>query len=138
MAAAPVPVRDSAKLALDALLVNVKLPDAVPVAFGVNFTEYGADCPAAIVTGRVSPEITNSLLLEFAADTVTAAPVAVRLPLNVAFDPTATLPKLRVVGEKDNCPEAPPIPDSGMLRAAFEAFDVSARFPVTAPALVGA
>ena len=86
----------------------------------------------------MSPEITNSLLLEFAAETVTAAPFAVRLALNVLFDPTTTLPKLKALGEIDNCPEAPPAPESGMLRVVFEAFDVIARFPVTLPALVGA
>jgi hypothetical protein len=86
----------------------------------------------------VIPEITNSLLLEFAAETVTEAPVAVRLPLKVLLDPSATVPKLSELGEIDNCPEAPPVPDSGMLRVAFEAFDVIARLPVTLPALAGA
>jgi hypothetical protein len=78
------------------------------------------------------------LLLEFAADTVTAAPVAVKLPLNVLLDPTVTLPKLRALGEIDSCPDAPAVPDSGMLRVAFDAFDVIARFPVTLPVVVGA
>jgi hypothetical protein len=78
------------------------------------------------------------LLLEFAAETVTEAPVAVRLPLKVLLDPTVTVPKLSELGDVANWPEAPPVPDSGMSRVAFDAFDVIARLPVTLPAVVGA
>ena len=69
---------------------------------------------------------------------VTDAPVAVTLPLNELLDPTVTLPKLKALGEIDNCPDAPPVPDSGMFRVVFDAFEVIARFPVTLPVIVGA
>jgi hypothetical protein len=37
--APPVPLKACVKLELDALLVNVRVALAVPVAFGANFTE---------------------------------------------------------------------------------------------------
>lgn len=98
----PVPLSDSAVGAFVALLVKVRLADAVPVADGVKVTVNPSDCPAARVTGKLIPESTNSLLLLLADDTVTEALVALRLPVKGEPDPTATLPKLNMVGETES------------------------------------
>lgn len=77
-------------------------------------------------------------MLMLAELTVTEAPLAVRLPLSAELDPTVTLPKLRVVGDTAKVPAAVPVPESGMLSVEFDAFDTTARFPLSAPAPVGA
>ena len=89
------------------------------------------------VAGSEIPESTNSLLLRLADETVTDAPLAFRLPLSDEFDPTTTLPKLRLVGDTANWPAAVPVPESAMLSDEFDAFDATARLPLAAPALVG-
>jgi hypothetical protein len=69
---------------------------------------------------------------------VTDAPLAVRVPLSGELDPTATLPKLRLVGETANWPAAVPVPERAILSGEFDAFDTTERPPLTAPALAGA
>ncbi len=68
---------------------------------------------------------------------MTAAPLAVRLPLSAELDPTVTLPKLRLVGETANVPAAVPVPESATFSGEFDAFDTTDRFPLAAPAMVG-
>ena len=70
--------------------------------------------------------------------TVTEAPLAVRLPLSAELDPTATLPKLRLVGDMANWPAAVPVPESAIVSGELDAFDTTDRLPLAAPALVGA
>ena len=77
-------------------------------------------------------------MLRLADVTVTEAPLAFRLPLSDALDPTATLPKLRLVGDTANWPAAVPVPESAILSGEFDAFDTTDRLPLAAPALVGA
>ena len=77
-------------------------------------------------------------MLRLAEETVTEAPLAVRLPLSGELDPTVTLPKLRLVGDTANVPAAVPVPESAMLSVGFDAFDATDRFPLAAPAPVGA
>ena len=91
-----------------------------------------------MVVGSEIPESTNSLLFRLAEETVTEAPLAVRLPLSGALDPTTTLPKLRLVGDTAKVPAAVPVPESGMVSVGFDAFDATERFALAAPALVGA
>lgn len=69
---------------------------------------------------------------------MTAAPLAVRLPLSDELDPTVTFPKLRLVGETANVPAAVPVPESPMLSGESDAFDTTDRLPLSAPVLVGA
>jgi hypothetical protein len=133
-----VPVSDCAVGELDALLPNVSVELAVPEAFGMNVTVKGTDWPAGIVTGREIPESTNSLFVPLAVETVTDAPVAVKLPLSEVLAPTVTVPKFSVAGETDNDPCANPVPESGILNGEFEAFDTSERLPLIAPETVGA
>ena len=50
-----------------------------------------------------------------------------------------TVPKLREVGLALNCPAVEvPVPESGMVRVGFDAFDVIVTFPLAAPVVVGA
>jgi hypothetical protein len=57
----------------------------------------------------------------------------------VCLLPTATLPKLRLVGFDVSVPEtAAPVPERGMFNVGFDAVEVSVTVPETAPAAVGA
>ena len=73
-----------------------------------------------------------------AAEIVTCAPLALRLPLSAELDPMATLPKLRLAGDTTNCPAAAPAPVNGILSGELDAFDTIDKLPLTAPALAGA
>ncbi len=123
---------------IDALLEKVKDAELAPLCCGVKVTVKGADWPAVRVAGREIPESTNSLLFRLAEETVTEAPPAVRVPLSGELDPTATLPKLRLVGDTANVPAAVPVPESAMLSVGLDAFDATDRFPLAALALLGA
>ena len=48
--------------------------------------------------------------------------------------PTARLPKLKLVGFDPRAPTATPVPDSGMVKVGFEAFEVMVTLPLAAPA----
>jgi hypothetical protein len=136
--AVPEPVSDSVVGGLVALLVNVRLPVAVPLACGANVTVNAADCPAVIVAGSVIPESTNSLLLALAEEIVTEAPLALNVPLSAALDPTVTLPKFNVAGDSDNCPGVVPVPESVTPSGEFDASETTDKLPFTVPALDGA
>ena len=69
--------------------------------------------------------------------TFTGPPLAVTLPLSVDPLPTATLPKLRLVGDTVSCAADVPVPESATLSVAFDALETIARLPVAAPAAVG-
>jgi hypothetical protein len=107
-----VPVTDSAADA--EALVNNTLPLAVPLLCGVKVTEYDALWPAASVFGSEIPESTNSELLLEAEEIVTLAPLALTVPVLLTLDPTVTLPKDALVGDRLNCPAAVPVPVKGM------------------------
>ena len=96
------PVRASIVGEFEALLANVRLALAVPVAVGVNVTVKLAEAPAAIVFGNVIPDNTNSPLLLEAPETVTDAPIAFNVPGRAEPEPTVTLPKSRVSGDTDS------------------------------------
>jgi hypothetical protein len=76
-------------------------------------------------------------LFRLAEETVTEAPLAVKLPLSDEFDPMVTLPKLRLVGDTANWPADVPVPESAILSVELDAFDTTDRLPLAAPALVG-
>jgi hypothetical protein len=86
------------------LLAKEMVPDAVPVAFGVKLTLNVLLVPDAIANGNVSPVIVYSLLVELADDTVTLAPVALKVADLVVLRPTTVLPKLNDVGFTASCP----------------------------------
>jgi len=52
--------------------------------------------------------------------------------------PTVTLPKLRLVGFDPSDPGATPVPDNGIARVGFDAFEVTVTLPLALPAAAGA
>lgn len=83
------------------------------------------------------PESANSLLLRLADATVIEVPLAFNDPPSVERDPTVTLLKLRAAGDAESCPTAVAVPESGIASDVFDAVEVTVRFPLAAPALVG-
>ncbi len=144
-AAVPVPVPLSATataaFAVE-LLVIANEPVAAPATVGAYFTVSDAVCFGFSVNGKVTPDIVKPEPLSEGALTVTAAvPVEVKVTGNVALDPTATLPKFRLVGLTVNSLvlEAVPVPlrlTAVLLCLAALLLRVSA--PVAALAAVGA
>ena len=51
--------------------------------------------------------------------------------------PTVTLPKLRLVGFDPRVPAVTPVPERGIVRVGFVAFEVIVTLPLTLPADVG-
>jgi hypothetical protein len=121
-----------------ALLVNVIVALTAPVVVGVKVTVNETLLPAAIVTGSESPLTWNAELLVLTAVTVTLAPLAESVPDVVPLVPTTTLPTASVVGLTLSCPTAAvAVPDNGMVRVGFDAFDVIVTVPLKVPAVVG-
>ena len=98
-AAVPEPVTDSTVGEFAALLANAKLAVVAPLACGAKVTVKGRLCPAEIVVGRDTPLTVNSGLLLLAEESVTDEPPAVSVADSFWFEPTATLPKFRLVGD---------------------------------------
>jgi hypothetical protein len=44
------------------------------------------------------------------------------------------LPKAKLAGVTANCPAGVPVPDSGIFRVGFDAFEATARLPLALPA----
>jgi hypothetical protein len=64
-------------------------------------------------------------------------PVLVTVSDMVCLTPTCTLPKLTLLGFDARGPAEAPVPDRGMVKLEFDAFDVMVTLPLTAPAAVG-
>jgi hypothetical protein len=117
------------------LLVKVSVALAAADTCGLKVTVNEALWPAGMVTGSERPPTLNTELFEFAAVTVTFAPLAVRLPDAVPLVPTTTMPRPSVVGVTANCPVAPvPVPDSAIVSVGLEAVEVIVTLPLTLPA----
>lgn len=134
----PVHVNACTVGAFEALLWNVRVALAVPTLPGVHVTVKFAELPAAIVCGSEIPEIVNSPLSILAEETVTAAPVALSVPLSEELVPTTMVPKSRLGGATDNCPGWVPVPVMPIFRGEFEASETIARLPLALPAAAGA
>jgi hypothetical protein len=74
----PFPLKVSAGL-FEALLVKERAALATPEVWGANVRVNGTLCPTAMVTGSEIPVSENSPLLRLADDTITLAPLALRL-----------------------------------------------------------
>lgn len=61
-------------------------------------------------------------------------PVLVTVSDSDEFLPTITLPKSRLVGLDDRAPAETPMPDSGKVNVASEAFEMMVTVPVALPA----
>jgi len=75
----PEPVRDSVAGELDALLAKVTLAETAPEAWGAKVSWNETLVPAGMVTGRLIPLAENCDPLTPSEDTVTAAPLALRV-----------------------------------------------------------
>ena len=90
------------------------------------------------VRGKVSPESVKPVPLAEAAEMVRLEPPElVKVSVRVFDAPTATLPKLKLVGLGVIWPCVTPTPDNGILRIGLFASEVIARFPVLLPEDVG-
>jgi hypothetical protein len=104
---APVPESVAGDSVFEALLAKDKLPETLPVTDGAKPTLKLALCPAGIVTGKVMPLRTNPAPLRESDVTVTAAPLALKLPLcSVLVAPRLIVPKLKLVGVIESVPVA--------------------------------
>ena len=133
-AAAPVPVRLVEEGELVALLVNVAVPEAEPVAVGENVTVKFTLLPEAIVTGNESPVTVNSepfVPPTLTAVTFTLPPEADRVPVCVPLEPTVTLPTGTGFGLTLNvaCAAATEVPLRGTFNVVFEASEATATLP---------
>jgi hypothetical protein len=90
--------------------------------------------PAGIVAGSETPLTTNSELLVLAAETVTLAPLAVRLPCASPLVPTTTLPTGSVAAALRVPTGFAPVPLNGIARVVFVAFEVRVTLPLAEPA----
>jgi hypothetical protein len=91
-----------------------------------------------MVTGSEIPPTLKAALFELTAETVTLAPLAVRLADADPLVPTTTLPTLKVLGLTASCPTAAtPVPESGMVSVGFDAFELTVTVPLAAAAVVG-
>jgi hypothetical protein len=120
------------------LLENDSDALVVPDTCGRNVTVNGMDCPADSVFGNEIPLSTNSVLVLDADDTVTDDPLAVSEPLNMAFEPSVTLPKFNAIGVNVSCPAAAPVPVRATFNCASDAFERMVSVPEIVPAVVGA
>jgi hypothetical protein len=91
------------------------------------------------VSGRVIPLKLNPAPLGVICEIVRAVPPElVSFSARVDVLPVVTFPKLRLVGLAVSWPDVAPVPDSGTLKEELDAFEVMARFPLTALPDVGA
>ena len=94
-----VPFNASISGEFGALLVSITEPVALPFAAGANSTLNVALCPAAIVSGVVSPLVVNPAPLTAALEIVTlAVPLFCRVIVCELLDPVATFGKLALLG----------------------------------------
>src|ERR1700730_1867891 len=137
----PVPVNDWSAGEFEALLVNDMLPDARPVAEGVNVIANWTGWPTGMVIGYDdNPLRAKAEPFRASEYTITLAPVAVSVPVSFAFVPTITLPKASVPGVTVSCPSGAvvPVPLSGMDRFGFDASETIEIFPLSLPEEGGA
>jgi hypothetical protein len=137
-AGVPVPVTDSATEGLVALLENVMVPEATPLAWGVKVSVKDALWPALRMRGSDNPFTANSRLLVPTEEIVTLAPLAVRVTVWFWFAPTVTLPKFTVAGATANWPAAVAVAERETLTDGTEPVVVREIVPLALPGAWGA
>ena len=109
-------------------------PFTAPADVGVNKTLKVTFCPEFSVSGAEIPLTLNPAPLSATCEIVTLDPPAfVIVSDNVFVADTCTLPKLRLVGFETSVPGVVPVPESGMVRVGFDAFEVTVTLPLFAP-----
>lgn len=138
MAVPPEPESVSAVGEFAALLVNVRVPEAAPLARAVKTALKVLFCPAESVTGNEIPVMANSELVELAPVMFMEVPLAASDMLRLLLEPTGTLPKLRLEGLAVSCPAVLPDPERVTVNVGLEASDSTVTLPLLARAEEGA
>jgi hypothetical protein len=136
----PVPVSGSVVVVVCALLVNVSVALAAPAAVGLKVTVKGTLPPTGMVAGNVKPLTVNAALFVLAAEMVTIAPAALKVPDAVPLLPTVTLPTLNVAGltlRVPGCAVETPTPVRFTLLVAFDASLVMVAIALNVPVAFG-
>jgi hypothetical protein len=135
----PVPDKGIVRVGLDAFEVSVTLPVTLPADAGLKVTVKVVLCPAVRVTGVVMPLRANPEPPIVAEEIVTLEPpVLVTVSESDCLFPNVTVPKARLVGFDPRPPGATPVPDRGIVREGFEAFEVIVTLLLAAPVDAGA
>jgi hypothetical protein len=138
-ATAPDPEKGIVNVGLAAVEVIVTFPLAAPDDVGANDTLKPMLWPAFRVIGGVIPVRVKPDPLTPACETVTPDPPEfVNIPDSDCSPPSVTVPKAKLVGFAVTVPAVAPVPDNGMVRFGFEAFEVMVTLPVADPETVGA
>src|SRR5207244_3994959 len=134
----PVPLRAMVLGELAALLTSEMLPDALLVAVGANCTLKVLDCPAATVSGKVSPLMLKPAPVTGSCAMVRLAPPEfVKVRFCTAVLPTSTLPKL-TLGPTRRSSDLTPVPLRAMVLGELGASLTSETLPDALPVAVGA
>jgi hypothetical protein len=111
---------------------------ATPLDWGVNVTLNGTLCPDAIVIGNDCPLSVKLAVLILAELTITFEPVALSDACRLTLVPSTTLPKFKFVGLTASWPAAVPVPESGIVKFEFDAFETKEMLPPALRADCGA
>ncbi len=134
----PVPVSGTVREKLEPEPPSTIVPLTAPAVVGVKLAEKGTLWPTLTVSGVAKPNNPNPVPVALADETVMlAVPEFVRVKDLEPLLPTATLPKLTLVGLTPSTPCAPE-PVSGMFIGEPAALLTTEMFPVSFPAAVGA
>ena len=126
------------KVGFDAVEVTVTVPVLAPEVAGVNETLKLVLWPAVRVTGGLMPLTLNPVPVTATCEIeMLVLPVFVTVSDRVWVCAICTLPKLRLVGFAPSAPAVTPVPDRGIFNVGFDAVEVMATLPLTAPAAVG-
>jgi hypothetical protein len=127
----PVPVKATTVGELIALLAKERVAFATPLDSGVNVTRNDGLWPAAIAMGNDSPLRVKPEVLTLAELTITLEPVALSDADRLKPLPVTTLPKFKLVGLTASWPAAVPVPESGIIKFEFDAFETKEMLPLT-------
>jgi hypothetical protein len=134
----PVPERGILKFGFPPLEVTLIFPVTAPIADGENSAVNDVLCPAASVSGRVSPLKLNPAPLALAAEIVRLdAPEFVSVPESDFEVPVCMFPKLKLAGFDPNWPCATPVPESETASDELLALELIVSVPEAAPAALG-
>ena len=138
VAVTPVPLTGTDTCEFGALLAMVTLPLVAPAACGAYCTLNVLLCPAAIVSGVVTPLTLTPVAVDPSCEMVRFAVPVLVIVTGCVFDcPSTRLPKLMLAGETliAGCT---PVPDSANPGATPGASLLIATVPPTTPVAVGA
>ena len=130
----PVPLNAMAEGELGASLTSERLPVMLPALAGAKATLKLVLCPALRVSGTVRPVMLKPFPEGVACEMVTLpVPELIRVMVWELRVPTATSPKLTLVGMTESCGWAP-VPFSAIILGEWGSLLTTVRLPVALPA----